>query len=320
MKTSHENILGSGILLLYDPADKLAPSGYLKRLLTGVNSLTDIIEIIIIVNHAKIEVPNLVKSLSCLDSTFFVIKFMDKNSGVAAGYNAGISLSSQKSNYVVLISTDSDIVQPSSFLLLAKEIHKRSTIGLIQPSSVFEDVEYLNIDSKYGLHAYKRYLHSGKASDFDLTQNEIAHILKSLKTKQDIVFPVNRFGFTFLVIKKCVFEDIGIFDENFQYCFENVDFLLRALHKGWKTALSPNVFVNHRRPIIRELLSVQSTSGLIDKTGYHSSEKYWYSKWSASPDTLINRRLYGWFVFYLKKITDPLRNYVSKFKNQIKAL
>lgn len=55
-----------------------------------------------------------------------------------------------------------------------------------------------------------------------------------------------------LVIKKEVFEKVGLFDERFFMYFEDVDFCLRAKAAGFTMAIEPRVIIEHRLEIVKK--------------------------------------------------------------------
>jgi len=49
-----------------------------------------------------------------------------------------------------------------------------------------------------------------------------------------------------MLIKKEVFDQIGLFDEDFFLYFEDVDFCIRAKQAGFKTLINPRTVINHQ--------------------------------------------------------------------------
>lgn len=85
-----------------------------------------------------------------------------------------------------------------------------------------------------------------------------------------------------LIVRREVFEEIGVFDENFFLYFEEVDLCRRALQKGWKTYYVPTSRVVHLGSI-----STGMTEWTRIPTYWLNSRLYYYNKNYGKPYTVL---------------------------------
>ncbi len=76
---------------------------------------------------------------------------------------------------------------------------------------------------------------------------------------------------TFMLIRREVFEDAGLFDEGFFLYFEEIDFCRRARRAGWKTAFVANAGVSHRGSASTGLADI---SRRLPAYWFHSRHRY----------------------------------------------
>jgi GT2 family glycosyltransferase len=312
------------IVLVHDPYDRFVSGGVIAPLLESVFSLNGNFEVVVVDNNPNNATPALRDYLDRLaPSQGFRTVHTGMNLGVAAGYNAGARACRSDSDYLVFISSDTQVVDPDSLLKMHRAIESRRDIGLAQPMSVFEDVEYLNISSRFGLQVYREYWKNRLPDSpiLDLSNDEIRELQEIADRNNGLLVPVNRFGFTFLLIKRVVWREVGELDEDFPYCFENIDYLLRALKKGYKTAVVKNVFLNHRRPLVRVLCGAGTgeNAGDLFRSAYQSSEKVWYRKWGAPPDTICDEAIYGKNGLRFRNLITSTRSRLGSIKRRLFA-
>lgn len=151
-----------------------------------------------------------------------------KNLGFAGGVNVGIRYALKKhADIVCLLNNDTYFEKP----FLGKLVKGLSipSIGIVGPSIRFK---------KNGKQIFDM---GGKLNTWFLrTSHEEVERITSLQTKN-----VTYVSGCCMMIKKSVFETIGLFDESFFLYFEDVDFCLRAKEKGFITQIVPSAIIGH---------------------------------------------------------------------------
>lgn len=152
-----------------------------------------------------------------------------KNLGFAGGVNVGIRYAiSQKADYVLLLNNDTfvneDFLKP-----------------LVDFSAVSKDAGIIGPAIKFKKDNRKVYDIGGKVSRVfgRTTHEEVRKVLNRKPAQVDYVSGCA------MLIKKNVFEKVGLFDERFFLYYEDVDFCIRAKNKGFLTFVIPEVFIEH---------------------------------------------------------------------------
>lgn len=152
-----------------------------------------------------------------------------QNLGFAGGNNIGVKKALKNgSQYILIINPDVRVGKKFFSGLLAN--FKDNKVGIVAPA-----IKHVQKDRVvYGL--------EGKV-DWSLAKPEHRNI-PILKNKN----PVDSQFVTFacVIIKKEVFEKTGLLDDGYFMYFEDVDYCLSALKKGFKIILDPGVIVTHR--------------------------------------------------------------------------
>ena len=310
------------VLLVFDPFDRFFSSGLIQDHLARICALNGRLSITLVNNNVPGNTPNLCKFLNDFSqANHWRLVQTDGARGLAEGYNLGISASDPACDYFVLVSCDTQFVDPDTLPKMHQAIATKQSVGLAHPMSVFEDSEYMNISEEFGLRRYREYWRTRQldAPILDLSTDDIARMRALANTRSGLIAPVDRFGFTCVMIKRQVWQTVGKFDEGFQYCFENIDYVVRALKQDYQTAMVKNVFVNHRRPLVRVLWGAGTGEGAGDpnRSAYESSQRYWYYKWKRTPDAICEQAMYGKFGNAFRKFYGWGRSRLSPVKRFI---
>jgi GT2 family glycosyltransferase len=166
------------------------------------------------------------------------------NLGYTGGNNLGIKYAVENDFDYILILNDDTILAPDSISKLVKVIESDPEIGLVNPRIIeYENGEVCN---SYG--DYNFYLGLGYNSLLYVTNPVNINLLRG----------------TCFLIKKSVFEDIGLMDEEYFLYFDEADLSFRVKKAGYKMFFNPEAIVYHQ---LRH-----SFSGKInDKVLYYST-------------------------------------------------
>ncbi len=189
-----------------------------------------------------------------------------KNLGFAGGVNVGIKYAiSQNADYVLLLNNDTmlnqDILKP-----LIKFLQQFKNAGIVGPAIKFKREEKFIYDL------------GGKINKiFGRTSHTEASKIQNTKPRV-----VDYVSGCCMLIKKDVFEKVGLFDERFFLYYEDVDLCIRAKDKGFFTYVVPSVYIEH---------ALSKTIGKVSKLAlYHQTKSgLQFGKKHLSSTLVLNR-------------------------------
>ena len=153
------------------------------------------------------------------------------NGGYAKGNNAGIvKLLRQKCEYILLVNDDT-VSNPNLISKLISSFHIDPSIGIVGPT-----IAYFNKP--------RTIWYSG--GNF----NRAFCITTHLNMNKGVRYA--RIGYTDFVtgccmmVRKNVFEKVGLLDVRFEYYFEDAFFCKKAFEKGYKSFVIKDVLIRHR--------------------------------------------------------------------------
>ena len=192
------------------------------------------------------------------------------NYGFAEGNNIGIkfALKNYNTDYILLLNNDS-VVDKDFLKILVQEGEKDTKIGLLGPKMYYYDNPNViwciggKIDWKLA-----RGLHVGIDEDDKGQYNR----------KQAFEY-INGSS---LLIKKEVFDKVGLLDKKFFLYFEETDLALRASENGYESLYVPNAKIWHKVS--------KSGGGITKEIGlYYITRNRWLfmKKWASNSNFLI---------------------------------
>lgn len=163
--------------------------------------------------------------------------FLPENTGYAGGNNAGIRHALEYSaDYILILNNDARI-EPDTVEKLVATAEKNREVGIVAPVIV-EQNQKNNSKFKTISHGSIRWL-----------QVQLRHIPTSdnkLLAKRYWLKPNEYIPGAAMLVKREVFEKIGLLDENYFLYFEDADFSLRALRAGFSLKIVKNVVAHHQ--------------------------------------------------------------------------
>lgn len=152
-----------------------------------------------------------------------------KNLGFAKGVNVGIQHALKNgAEYVLLLNNDTSVSQPVLRKLEESLIQIKSA-GIAAPVLQFRKGEKVMYDM-----GGEVTMLSGRTS-----HTEVEKIISTKISKPSYV------SGCCMLIKKEVFEKVGLFDEQFFLYYEDVDFCLRSRNAGFVCVVNPAVVIEH---------------------------------------------------------------------------
>jgi GT2 family glycosyltransferase len=180
------------------------------------------LEVVVIDNNSTDGSLELAKNLF---SKFYFIK-NETNLGFAAGNNLGIKFALEKmADYVFLLNNDAKI-EKNTLSELIKEAEKRENIGIASPLIINGNTN-------------KVWFSGGKVKWLSM---KAVHNFE-IKSKEP--YESEYVSGCAMIVKKEVFREVGMLDEEFFLYYEDADFCLRAKRKGFNSLVVPEAIAYH---------------------------------------------------------------------------
>ena len=182
----------------------------------------------IVVDNASFD-----NSIALITQKFPEIKIIQNktNLGFAGGNNAGIKFAlKNKADYILLLNNDT-LAKKDFLELLINHLESDKSYGLAAPAINFK----LNYQSLFDLGGGVNWI----------TGRTTHHNVKSIPQWKEPL-KVEFVTGACMLIKRDVFEKIGLLDENFFMFFEDADFCLRAAKAGFSSWVVPQAQIFHQ--------------------------------------------------------------------------
>lgn len=183
-----------------------------------------------------------------------------ENLGFSAGNNVGILYAIEHgTDYVFLINNDT-IVDPDVLKVLVDVSERDALAGMIGPKIY----DFYEPDKIWFAGAY-----------IDWKTGESPHSGKGQidKGQFNTVIEVDRLTGCAMLIKRAVFEKIGLLDPDYFLYFEDVDFCVRARKAGYKS-----ICVQYAKVWHKESMSTKAKDGSPLHTYYHNRNRLLFLK------------------------------------------
>ncbi len=190
---------------------------------------------------------------------------LERNGGYAFGNNAGIRsfLKSPEPPELILLLNPDTTVHPGAIEALVEFMAQHPSVGIV--GSQLEDGNGARQASGFRFHTLFSELDGGLR--LGLFSKLIAHRAVVLPPSA-VARPVEWVSGASMMVRRRVFDSIGLLDEGYFLYFEEVDFARRAAQAGWQCWVEPRSRVIH----------VQAAATEVD--GPKSKEKrrptYWF--------------------------------------------
>lgn len=217
------------------------------------------------------------------------------NSGFSYGNNIGITTSN--SELVLLLNSDT-IVRPGAIELLVKTLQDNPQIGMVSPRLEWPDGSPQ--ESCFRFHRPINELIRSAAT------GPITRLFKRFEVPlrvSDMVLYPEWTSFACVLIRRQVFEDIGLLDEGFFMYFEDVDFCKRAREAGWQIIHNPEAHVVHLRGGSSPVKSQAAKKKRLPRYFYESRSRYYHKHFGRFG--LFRANIYwhlGWLVAMVRKL------------------
>ena len=213
--------------------------------------------------------------------------FNRDNLGFAYANNIGIKIA--RGEYVLLLNSDT-MVLPGVIDKMVEYMDKNSDVGILGPKLIGENGELIQMSWVFQptifLECIRKILSPQNIKKYSLIRHIVEFLQKETRKVQVIT------GASMLVRKK-VFEQVGLLDEAFFLYFEEPDFCKRARNAGWKIIFYAEAKIVH---LLGQSMSKIKKESQIQ---HRRSQIYYYQKHlSKFQQNLLN------FYFSIKETTD----------------
>jgi len=219
------------------------------------------------------------------------------NGGFSAGNNIGIKKAS--SEYVLLLNSDT-LVRPGAIELLVKTLEDNPEIGMASPR-----LEWLDGAPQESCFRFHRPINELIRS---AATGPITKLFKRYEVPLEVSNEVSSpewTSFACVLIRRQVFEDIGLLDEEFFMYFEDVDFCKRAYKVGWKIIHNPAAHVVHLRGGSSPVKSQAAKKKRLPRYFYESRARYYFKHFGRFGLFAANMFWHlGWLVAMGRKLVN----------------
>jgi GT2 family glycosyltransferase len=164
----------------------------------------------------------------------------EENRGFAAANNQALSIA--KSPYVLLLNPDTEVGQGTLGTLI-QFLNEHPRAGIVAPQLLNSDGSVQRSCRKFPTFAGMSFELLG----FSRIMPSVSRFreYKMLDWNHDEERQVDQPEGACLLIRKCLLDQIGLFDEGFFMLFEEVDLCYRAKEAGWEIWFTPKAKVIH---------------------------------------------------------------------------
>lgn len=202
------------------------------------------------------------------------------NLGFSAGNNLGINASA--SEYVLLLNSDT-IVRPGAIETLVQTLQDNPQMGMASPRLEWPDGSPQ--ESCFRFHRPINELIRSACT------GPITRLLKAyevpLRVTDELSYP-EWTSFACVLIRRELFEQIGLLDDEFFMYFEDVDFCRRARAAGWPIINNPQARVVHLRGGSSPVKSQAAKKKRLPRYFYESRTRYYYKHFGRSGLLMAN--------------------------------
>jgi GT2 family glycosyltransferase len=182
------------------------------------------------------------------------VVYSDRNTGFAGGNNLGLAHAT--GDYIVLLNNDT--VLPRGWLsALIRHLVARPSIGLIGPVSNAV----------------------GNEAKIDVGYTDVrdmpAWAAKYVRAHDGETFPIKMLGMFCVVMRREVFEKVGLLDERFAVgMFEDDDYSRRVRDLGYEIVCARDAFVHHWQKASFRLLGDAEYARIFDENRQRYRDKW----------------------------------------------
>lgn len=203
------------------------------------------LECIVVDNNSSDETERLLKNYKLPNMEYRFIQ-SGANRGYAGGNNYGISEALKRgADYIMLLNNDV-IVSPDMVTKMVSFMEKTPKAGIVSPKMYFAKGYEFHKDRYKKNELGKVFWYAGGILDWDNIYSPHRGVDEVDRGQYDKPEPTDFANGATLLIKRSVFEKVGLLDSSFFLYWEDPDFSMKAKKKGFETYYFPGTCMWHK--------------------------------------------------------------------------
>jgi len=170
---------------------------------------------------------------------------LNKNKGFSGGYNVGIRAGLKNGADAVLIVNNDTLLDPDVLINLEKELYSDDIIGLTVPKIYFAKGHEFHKDRYTKDELGKVLWYAGGSVDWKNVQSIHRGVDEVDHGQYNKTEKINFASGCCMLIRKEVFEKVGMFDERYFLYYEDADLCERIQNAGFFLYYVPEAFLYH---------------------------------------------------------------------------
>lgn len=223
-------MLVSAIVLSFNAQDHIKPC--VEELVAAFAGLTGPCEVLVVENGSKDDSPEILRQLEQVYPDVLQVEYKEENCGTTKSRNSAIRKA--EGDFILILDADA---RASNHVLrhLLEVLEENPECGIAVPRLTYENGDFqLSVD------------------DFPTVQRKLQRALGLKKIEshsglqdatglREVDYAISAFW----LVRRAVFDKVGLLDERIFYSPEDVDFCLRVWKQGWKILYSPKESAIH---------------------------------------------------------------------------
>lgn len=251
---------------------------YIRRCLDSLTSERLLIKEVIVVDNNSSD--DTIDEINKAKITTRIIK-NKKNFGFSKGINIGVK--SASGDEILILNPDITLIPGSLYKLL--DCQKKTSAGIVGGKSKKVDNSLHNsfVKAPSLLTGIFDFTNLRKIVPSDIFHKQHYYLNEKYPTTPKDVDAVSG---AFILIKKEIFDEIGLFDESFFMYLEDIDFCVRAKQEGYKIVFCPSATVIH------EGGASSKNKDKINHKAWSDSRRYYFKKHFSKFSNIIAQPLF----------------------------
>lgn len=226
--------------------------------------------IVLVDNFSQDDSPRIIQNWLARHDAAGKVRFIqsDHNGGFASGNNIGIR--AIVAEYYLLLNSDT-LVRPGSIAKLLETARNNPDAGLFSPRLEWPDGRGQESCFRFPT-PVSEFL---SAAQTGLVDRFLSRYVTTLPVQQYSSSP-EWTSFACVLVRKQLFDDIGLLDEGYFMYFEDIEYCFRAGRAGWKTIHNPESRVVHLRGGSSPVKEQTRLKKRIPRYYYESRARFFY--------------------------------------------
>lgn len=247
---------------------------YIEKCIQSVLASEDLenqpIEIVVVDNGSTDATTRILASLQTKISQLTVV-FLSKNKGTTHSRNIGIKKSSGE--YILILDADVE-VKKNTIAFLVKELRDDPTIGIIAPKLLY---------ANGGVQPSCKKFPTVSTKIMKVLSTWFGIFTRTVACNEGYGFPTRKTSVDYCIsacwlVRKSLFDEIGLFDERIFYAPEDVEFCARTWIAGHTVVYFPTAIATHytqRVSYTRPTIALSHIKGLVY---FFTKYRCWFSR------------------------------------------